>query len=290
MKTPVDIRFDQVWKTSSQHAKTFAGILHSRLWGENKNFIVAVVGEPGAGKSYSAISLAEMIDPNFSVDKITWDIEEFLKTLDRCGKGDVLILDEAGVGIPAREWQTLQNKAMSYVMQTFRYKNVGVILTTPSIEYIDRQVRGLVHYVVHVIDRKGNQNMCVVYRRNHDPVRGFLYWDKWIFYDPKSGRELDPNPIFIGKPSDWLIEVYEERSQQRKEKIRADALETYQAFKEGLSVRHSARTVREMMKQSEALKHLYHSLKEKYSIPDARIAEIMEISPQTLKAWKKEWS
>ncbi|EQD60470.1 hypothetical protein B2A_03672, partial [mine drainage metagenome] len=42
------------------------------------NLIALFIGDTGSGKSYSAIRLAERVDPNFSVARIVFTVKEFL--------------------------------------------------------------------------------------------------------------------------------------------------------------------------------------------------------------------
>lgn len=49
-----------------------------RLNKHNKNRFCIITGEIGSGKSYSALSLAEKIDPELSIDKVVFTVEEFM--------------------------------------------------------------------------------------------------------------------------------------------------------------------------------------------------------------------
>ncbi len=283
---PLEIREKQTWKLSDNWARKFAGILHDRLWEQNKNFIVIFVGETGSGKSYSALAMAEMIDPDFSIEKVVYKPRDFLNLLDKCKKGDVLVFDEAGVGIPAREWQSIQNKLMGYVLQTFRYKNIGVFMTTPSMSFIDKQVKILTHFVIKVYGHINDQNKCVIYAKDHDPVRDITDWSPWIFVDRERNREFDPNPIFIGKPSDDLAEEYEELSRKRKEEIRKDAIEHLKAIEEGVRTEgFDGRTLRKLKNITIAFYKMYKLLKEEFGLSERQIALRIGVDNHTVRNW-----
>lgn len=285
-RIPHEIREKEVWIKSDHGARTFAGILHGRIWRDNRNFIICIVGEAGSGKSYTALSLAEMIDAKFSIDKVVYKPREFFETLDKCKKGDVVVFDEAGVGIPARDWQTIQNKMLSYVLQTFRHRNIGLIMTTPSMNFIDKQIRILTHYVIKVIryHKYTKDTETVIYERNHDHVRDTTVFEKWLVR--QKGKTHDFNPVFFHKASDHLCEAYEELSRERKIEVERDAKETLKAIEEGIKTNgYDGRHIRKMINISKAYYKLYKLLKEEHGYTDADFGRLLGISPLTVSNW-----
>lgn len=106
--------------------------------------IIAFVGAMGSGKSYSAISLAQAIDPNFTADNIVFTVAEFAKKITaNLPRGSVVIFDDAGVDANARDWHSKRVKLLARVAQSFRIFGIIVIITTPKMEYIDSQTRKL---------------------------------------------------------------------------------------------------------------------------------------------------
>jgi len=284
----VDVKDSDAWKSASQGTQLFVDILNDRVWQQNRNAIVVFVGEPGTGKSYTALRIATFINPNFDIDKhLVFTVEDFFKALDIAERGDVIIFDEAGVGIPAREWQSIQNKLFSYVLQTFRYKNVLVFMTTPNMIYLDKHARALVSYVVNVLgynigDRK---NMCVIYEKKHDPVRGSIQFEKWLYYN--DGRYYDFNPCYVPAPDEELARKYEKISRQRKEEIRINALEELKQLKEGISTdaKIDGRTIRKMRNITVAFYELYKFVKEEFGLSDRQIAMRIGVNNQSLRNW-----
>jgi len=283
---PKEIQKKRPWKLSSDWARRFAAILYDRLVEQNRNFLVVFVGETGTGKSYSAIAMAEMIDPDFTIEKVVYEPKDFLNLLDKCGRGEVIVFDEAGVGIPAREWQSIQNKLMGYVLQTFRYKNIGVFFTTPSLAFIDKQVKILTHFVVKVYGHMNNQTKCVVYEKNHDPVRDITEWSPWIFVDRERGIEYDPNPIYIGAPSEDLVEQYEKLSQERKAKVYRDAFEHIKALEEGIKTEgFDGRTIRRLKNIAVAFYGMYRIVKDELGYSYREIASRIGVDHVSLRNW-----
>jgi ABC-type oligopeptide transport system ATPase subunit len=164
--------------------------------GSKRNFLIAIVGETGSGKSYMGLKIAECLDPNkdFNIDHVTFTPDEFFDFLSKAKNNCFVVFDEAGVSFSHREYMSMINKMLSMVFQTFRYKFINVIFTLPSLGYMDYVGRGLLHAVIRMLDRGHG----VVYR----PLKNML------------GREIYYKKIGIldaGLPSKELIETYEDK-------------------------------------------------------------------------------
>ena len=122
----------------------------------NQNCMICFIGQTGSGKSYASITLSLTLDNTFSIDRIYFDIEKFIDDLsnDIFKKGECIIIDDAGVSISNRDWQSVFNKSIGLIAQSFRFKNLILIFNVPRISFIELQVRSLIHfYLIH----KGSQ-------------------------------------------------------------------------------------------------------------------------------------
>jgi len=82
-----------------------------------KNFLGLTTGGSGDGKSWGSIIHAYFLDPRFDIDKIVYTDTQFYNALDRIKYvGEFIIWDEAGIGIPAKEWYKISNKAIGKVL------------------------------------------------------------------------------------------------------------------------------------------------------------------------------
>lgn len=119
--------------------------INYRLNRLNKNWIGAICGPTGSGKSYAGLTLAYRI--SYGRFHTVFSPLQFMQALNNpdLEKGDMILFDEAGVGLSSRDWYSVQNKLLGSVLQTFRNKNVGVIFTTPNLSFIDVQARKLFH-------------------------------------------------------------------------------------------------------------------------------------------------
>ena len=175
----------------------------------NKNLLMAICGQTGSGKSYCALTIAKMICERFNVRiHVVFTIEQFMELLQsgKLHRGDVIIWDEAGVGIPSREWYSISNKAINYVLQTFRHLNLCVIFTMPSFDYIDKQTRLLFHVYIETvrIDYETKHVIVKIFESTFNARFGKEYQKYYWFNGVKHIR------FRIGKPSKEMIDAYEE--------------------------------------------------------------------------------
>ena len=100
------------------YADEFIHQINVRLHNRNQNWLAIICGEPGSGKSYAALSIAEKIGGNITV---VFSPKQFMEAVNSgdLKKGDTLIFDEAGVGLAARDWNSKLNKLLGSVLQTF---------------------------------------------------------------------------------------------------------------------------------------------------------------------------
>jgi ABC-type dipeptide/oligopeptide/nickel transport system ATPase component len=190
-----------------------------------KNTFIAIVGGTGEGKSYTALRIAELIEPNFDVrEQIIYYPQQFLNIIQNAINKNykVLMLDEAHTTIPARLWYNFTNLAINFVASTFRQlKALVLIIVTPSIGWIDKTIREMINFY------------GVVFRRLPDrPVELRLYE---VAYDYFNLREEYPylrklkfvyrrgvcklDTVIVGMPSQKLIEEYEKVSSEYKRKL-----------------------------------------------------------------------
>ena len=226
---------------------------------KNQNFVMLFVGQTGTGKSYAAMSLGEHLDPGFDIGRIVFSAEEFIYILNNDGslvKGSVIMWDEAGVGMPAREWYSLSNKVISYVVQTFRVKGYILIMTTPSMKYIDSQIRALFHGLAQTIDPSlcdGNFGWAKYMHLEHDPREGKTFMRYPVIYDEynRQVKIKGPNPgsgnVLFPKPSEELIEDYEAKKKDFTDSLIASASEMMMGKEDSKPSRISIGKLKEMI-------------------------------------------
>jgi hypothetical protein len=205
--------------SENEAARIFIEALKERI-SENKHFVVMIVGEPRGGKSYSALRIAELVDRKFTLKNLVYTPDEFLKLVIASEPGDVILFDEAGVNIFARDWQSRMNKNLAKVFQILGYKHLGIILTFPSIMFVDKAIRRLFNFILLAegFDREREISFCKAYynlRRNY--ILGTDDLAPFSIIDESDGRIADMSDLIFSKPR--LAEEYEKYAKQRKDQL-----------------------------------------------------------------------
>lgn len=168
--------------TPLERTKFVEGI-RTDLKTRNKGAFAVITGEVGSGKSYCALRLAEAIDENFNLDNVAvGKTSEFITLLEKAfngeiAQGSVLILDESGVGISAREWQSAQNRILGLVFQVIRKMGLFILLVLPTLSMLDINARRVMAYYIHsqYIDYEKELAVFKIYQTSYDDWSNKLY-------------------------------------------------------------------------------------------------------------------
>jgi len=175
----------------------------------NRNFVGIFVGRVGTGKSYSAMRFAEQLDPEFSEERVFFKVEDLLETINAgtLKAGNVIILDEGGIAVSNRQhYMDKFNKAMSYLLQTWRHRNIIMFVTVPDIAFVDAGIRKMFDAIIE----------CKEVLKKKKVVR--ISW-KFIQVNTQSGKAYFHNPrlgmsvinLEVKKPHFMLIRRYEKK-------------------------------------------------------------------------------
>lgn len=196
---------------------SFSKYIKDRVKNKNKNFIMVICGETGSGKSYAALDLAKLVDGHFNMDRVAFTAQQFMDILNsgKVKKGQVILWDEAGLGVPAREFYTIANRSISYVFQTFRHRNISVILTTPHFGLIDSQIRSMIHCYGEMahIDHENQISHMKVQRMEHDPKTGKTYFKYFRTGKGANTVKFTQFPSYL--PPSKLLDKYEEKKSKQ---------------------------------------------------------------------------
>lgn len=96
---------------------------------KNKNLLVVCSGPTGSGKSWSMLSYADLLcqelyNKEFRIKDCCFRAKELMDRVNSDDKPKVLIWDEAGIDLSNRQWQSVTNKVINYLLQTFRHQNI----------------------------------------------------------------------------------------------------------------------------------------------------------------------
>jgi hypothetical protein len=199
--------------------------------GSQHNFMLANgVISHNSGKSWTCLRMAEILDPEFSADRIIFDLKlgaDMIARPEEYGlkQGSVLVFEEAGVGMNAREFATVKNRVMGNIMQTFRHLNLIVFFNSPNPKFVDVNLRRLIHSNFQ-IERHDNKYSYGRFDFNvPDHQTGEVFRRKLIFKNTDLGQCVLLSRIKITAPSVKLRNEYERRARAYKLQVAGDARE-----------------------------------------------------------------
>lgn len=186
----------------------------------NQNFLGCAVGQTGTGKSYSMISLAEILqdgtldeaDVFMKSSDFIRRLKEILEDKTKSYKGKVLIWDEAGKDLNAKEWQKKANRVVNVVLQLFRKENLIVLFTLPYFSFLDSDARKLVHAIFETkkIDRENKKTILKAKLIQVNQDTGKMY--KKFLKANHNGKGVSPiKRIELPLPNKDFLPIYENK-------------------------------------------------------------------------------
>jgi len=157
--------------------------------------VYIIDGEERAGKSVFAMQLAKKLDPNFCLDRVCFDAEEFTKAVIKAKKGQCIIYDEAFTGLSSRGSLSEVNRLLVSLMMEMGQKNLFIIIVMPTFFLLDKYVaiwraRGL----FHVYTKGGKRGYWLFFNRKTKKLLYLLGKKLYDYSKPKSnfrGRFYD---------------------------------------------------------------------------------------------------
>jgi len=103
-----------------------ARVLRTFMWRrmnvKNEHFMGVIVGREGSGKSHTALSICKTVDPSFTAERVFFNPGDLVEAFrsDELGEGNMVMLDEAGVGLGNRSWYEKEQVLLNQTLQTVR--------------------------------------------------------------------------------------------------------------------------------------------------------------------------
>ena len=203
------------------------------------NTIFLVVGPRGVGKSYTTLKFGEKYDPDFSVENVTFSIENFMIQVGvlRTRKSWCwLVFDEIGLEVAARDFMSMVNKVMSYVAQSFRFTKINLMCVVPDPDMVDLHVRKLSDFWILVT----NRGHARVYKTKMNPFKSGSYYTP-LFCDLNislpskdlaDAYEVKRHGVLQDKYDQYLEEIKNKGYQPKPVDWNAKATELLEAFME----------------------------------------------------------
>jgi len=212
---------DMVKQTEQNKDPFFVKYIKQRI-DQNKNFVCLISGQTGSGKSWSALSCAEMLDPHFKISQVIFRGTELLSLINsgKIKRGSVIIWDEAGIDLSNRAWQSATNKLLNFLFQTFRHKGYILFFTTPYSDFVDKLTRRLFHCEIKTvsIDFKNRTTRVKPQLMQYNSRFGKFYY-KYLRVNMKGGGVMPLTDWNIPAPSNELIDAYEKKKTEFTTKL-----------------------------------------------------------------------
>ncbi|MCK9545064.1 MAG: hypothetical protein M0R03_23860, partial [Novosphingobium sp.] len=196
-----------------------------------KNCLIFVTGSTGNGKSYSAISMAEIYAKMYNIDfdpeyHIISSLKELLQLITepeetrRIKFGSVIVFDEPQVEGGSTDWQSDINKALAQLVSTFRNQRLVVFFACPYKEMVSKQTRILFHaeFRVEGYDLKTKMSKIKPRFLEWNPRVQDFYYKRLIVEYKEQGKQV----MTISKLHQWhvplaskeLLDVYEDKKKK----------------------------------------------------------------------------
>lgn len=209
---------------------------------KNKNFLGFISGQTGSGKSWSTLRICEELDNEFNIERVVFSGLELMELINsgKLRKGSAICFEEVGVEMNSRNWASITNKMLHYLLQTFRHKGFILIMNSPFMDFVDSATRKLFHAEMQTIGidfEKGEVRLKPQLIQYNSRLQKFYY---------KRLRVIRPEGVVpvdvwrVNKPSKALIEAYEQKKTDYTTKLNQKIMVELQSLdsKERADIKH----------------------------------------------------
>jgi hypothetical protein len=217
--------------------------IYKRIHQDSFNFLGMFTGKHRTAKSTTAVGMATALDKTFEENleqRVVYFPNQFMQALQTIKKkrilGGAIVWDEAGIGIPAREWYDIANKSITMTLQVFGVYLPIVLFVTPDVSYIDTQARKLFHGFYEMSRKKKEYAIIKPFdvRYNKRNTKVYYVYSRFHLKNEGSyGSTLILKRINIKPPNSELQDRYEVHSKEFKDKITIQMEERTRTFEEG---------------------------------------------------------
>jgi len=215
----------------SVSARVLRRYIWKRMNVDNEHFMGVIVGREGSGKSHTALSICRKVDPSFGADRVFFDPADLVEAFrsDELGEGNMVMLDEAGVGLGNRSWYEKEQVLLNQTLQTVRDENMGVLYTLPRLSELDSQTVGRLHSLLAMKEKHVDEGWAEVSWKNIDVTRQDTEGKVYKKYPRMrvDGQKKRITSIGIRKPDEDLAAAYEERKASFKDELYEEVLEAH---------------------------------------------------------------
>ena len=270
-----------------------------------KNALICWVGQTGSGKSLSALQFMRGIhmymhgkppEDQLMVDHTFFKAKPFVEQMQKISQGLVdgadrntmaWIWDEAGIEAGHKEFMSVRNKIIGWLVQTFRNLRQIVIFTTPTLSFIDASVRKMMHFYFESVSIDKDKKICIVkplimqYNTRMDKI----YYHNFT-YPNKDGFMVEVDVIGVPKITNELEIKYETEKNKFTNTLNAGILATLNKM-DAKDLKDSMGVV-EVVKWTVRQEEIARLMIEEGIISPSEIGRRMELSPTTISQ-NQQW-
>lgn len=188
---------------------------------KNKNFLGFISGQTGSGKSYSSIRICEELDPEFDINRCVFGGIELMNLINsgKLKRGSAICMEEVGVEMNAKNWASVTNKMLNYLMQTFRHKGFILIMNSPFMDFVDSATRKLFHAEMETkgIDYENREVLLKPLLLQYNGRMQKFYRKRLKVITPKGKVPVDLWKV--AKPSEELRKQYEAKKTEYTDRL-----------------------------------------------------------------------
>lgn len=105
---------------------------------KNQDRVYVFDGREGVGKSTVTLQIANFLDPNFGLDNVVFNADDFEKKLRELPKYSALVFDEAFNGLSSKGALSKQNKKLIRLLMECRQRNLFIFIVLPTLFLLER--------------------------------------------------------------------------------------------------------------------------------------------------------
>jgi len=120
-------------------------------------------------------------------------------------KGDVIILDDAGLSAMSGDAMTREVKTIGKIFQSIRHRSLVILLTVPSLQSLAKSARVNSDYYMEPQrwDVRSNRTVCKFQHYSHSPITGKAYRSNHI----KAYKKLNPITGFTESVKEKMLSI-----------------------------------------------------------------------------------
>jgi len=171
------------WETLVSKELAVSPFFSSRIrWRVNHKLFsnIAVVGEPGIGKSYDATDMARIMEgldrkgrDRFKIKQVVFRQSEYMALLPGLRMGKAIVFDEPSYALGKRDWYKELQKVLTHTIESQRFLIHPLYLPIVNLELLDKTIRKyLISHVIHIVGR--GHGLC--YRIKPSQRTEKVYW------------------------------------------------------------------------------------------------------------------